>query len=389
MANILLFGHGGSANHGCEAIVRTTAGIIKDKLPDSKLFLCTPKINEDQHYSVDKICILKNVSQNIKNFDFYISYLKYRFTHNFVYLDTYRYNSLVRRLRKERSFALSIGGDNYCYGENKELAYLNNYFNKHGIKTILWGCSVEPSGLDNPNILNDMKNYTYIISRESLTFEAMKSHGLNNVYLYPDPAFLLKKEQIDDHNLIKENTVGINLSPYILKCEGKKGITIKNFVHLIEYILENTSMNVALIPHVVWSHSNDCIPLQLLCNEFKNNQRVSLIGDASASELKGLISKCRFMIAARTHASIAAYSSCVPTLVVGYSVKAKGIAKDIFGTYDRYVLPVQTLSDEKELVESFQWLVCHETEIRTHLIDFMPQYIEKANVDGEILYDML
>ena len=49
-------------------------------------------------------------------------------------------------------------------------------------------------------------------------------------------------------------------------------------------------------------------------------------------------------IGARTHATIAAYSSCVPTLVVGYSIKARGIAKDLFGTDEGYVLPVQALA---------------------------------------------
>ena len=54
-------------------------------------------------------------------------------------------------------------------------------------------------------------------------------------------------------------------------------------------------------------------------------------------------------IGARTHSTIAAYSSGVPTLVVGYSVKAKGIAKDLFGTEENYVLPVQALKEENNL----------------------------------------
>ena len=95
-------------------------------------------------------------------------------------------------------------------------------------------------------------------------------------------------------------------------------------------------------------------------------------------ELKGYIARCRFMIAARTHASIAAYSTCVPTLVVGYSVKAKGIAKDIFGSYENYVLPVQSLSKEDELVNAFNWLYQHEDSIRTHLETMMPEYCERA-----------
>ena len=110
-----------------------------------------------------------------------------------------------------------------------------------------------------------------------------------------------------------------------------------------------------------------------------------MIGDANAEQLKGVISKCRFMVAARTHASIAAYSTCVPTLVVGYSVKAKGIAKDIFGSYEDYVLPVQNLESPNDLTYKFKWLMDHENEIRNHLSAFMPGYIARAWQAGEAL----
>ena len=66
-----------------------------------------------------------------------------------------------------------------------------------------------------------------------------------------------------------------------------------------------------------------------------------MINDKNCMEIKGIISKCRFFIGARTHSTIAAYSTCVPTLAVGYSIKARGIARDIFGTEDNYVVPVQ------------------------------------------------
>jgi polysaccharide pyruvyl transferase WcaK-like protein len=95
-------------------------------------------------------------------------------------------------------------------------------------------------------------------------------------------------------------------------------------------------------------------------------------------ELKYLISRCRFFLGARTHATIAAYSSCVPTLVVGYSVKARGIARDLFGTEDGYVLPVQDLCRAEELTEAFMKLMAHENVIRNHLVAFLPGYIDKA-----------
>jgi polysaccharide pyruvyl transferase WcaK-like protein len=75
-----------------------------------------------------------------------------------------------------------------------------------------------------------------------------------------------------------------------------------------------------------------------------------MVEDCNCRELKHIISRCRFFIGARTHVTIAAYSSCVPTLVLGYSVKSRGIARDLFGTEVGYVLPVQKLTDSYELV---------------------------------------
>ena len=103
-----------------------------------------------------------------------------------------------------------------------------------------------------------------------------------------------------------------------------------------------------------------------------------LLDDYNCMELKGFISKCRLFIGARTHATIAAYSTCVPTLVIGYSVKAKGIAKDIFGTYKNYVLPVQSLKNKDDLINGFDWLKNNEDSIRQHLKNFMPSYREQA-----------
>lgn len=118
------------------------------------------------------------------------------------------------------------------------------------------------------------------------------------------------------------------------------------------------------------------------------NDRIMLIGDHNCMELKGYIARCRFFVGARTHATIAAYSSCVPTLVLGYSVKSRGIARDLFGNEENYVLPVQSLQEPDELTKHFRWLVGHEKEIKDHLEKIMPEYISKA-YSGKMALDKL
>ena len=93
-------------------------------------------------------------------------------------------------------------------------------------------------------------------------------------------------------------------------------------------------------------------------------------------------------IGARTHSTIAAYSSCVPTLVVGYSVKAKGIAEDLFGTTENYVIPTQELRTEDQLTKGMQWIIDNKDEIKTHLEEIMPEYKNQVYKVRDILEEM-
>ena len=121
--------------------------------------------------------------------------------------------------------------------------------------------------------------------------------------------------------------------------------------------------------------------------KFEDTGRVVLIEDCNCMELKGFISRCRFFIGARTHATIAAYSTCVPTLVLGYSIKSRGIAKDLFGTFENYVIGVEELVEEDCLKQAFQWIMNNEMEIKNRLNDFIPGYVEKVFKLENILQD--
>jgi polysaccharide pyruvyl transferase WcaK-like protein len=125
--------------------------------------------------------------------------------------------------------------------------------------------------------------------------------------------------------------------------EKESGKTVKCYSDLVKKILDTTDFNIALVSHVICKTSNDTDAAKKLVSLVGESDRIKIFDRGNAEELKGVISKCRFFVAARTHASIAAYSQRIPTLVVGYSVKSKGIAKDIFGTYEGYVIPVQSL----------------------------------------------
>lgn len=374
MSKVVLYSHGGSGNHGCEAITRGTYRLLKGKIDE----LYSYKKDEDIKYELNKLLEIKDHIKKYSHFSLkrIKASLLIRLFQNEEYAEGITYDALFKNVSRG-DIAISIGGDNYCYDSFGEYTLCNKYLTKKGIKTILWGCSIEPFKI-NENMKKDLINYDCIVTRESLTFDEVRKIN-KNTYLFPDPAFQLDKIDLPlPKYFIENNTVGINVSPLIMSCETNVGITKENYIHLIDYILKETDMNIALIPHVVWENNDDRKPLKELYDLFKDSNRICLIEDHNCMELKGYISRCRFFVGARTHATIAAYSTCVPTLVVGYSIKAKGIAKDIFDTYDNYVLPVQSLKEKDDLVKSFQWLVNHETEIKKHLDNFMPEYKAKA-----------
>lgn len=374
MKKVILYSHGGSKNHGCEAIVRSTVKIInKDDIT-----LYSLNKEEDLLYGINNIVNVKNAKSRLRKYNpkNIVASLKIRILKDSNYSEKLPYSQMFKE-NKNNAIAISIGGDNYCYSDNELYGILNKEFNKNNVKTVLWGCSVEPDIIKG-KIAEDLSRYSLITARETISYEALKKVN-NNTKLYPDPAFQLDKVDLPlPKGFDPINTIGINLSPLIMKCESKDGATINNYKSLIEYIIKKTDMKIALIPHVVWDHNNDKKPLKELFEMFKDTGRVIIIDDYNCMELKGFISRCRIFIGARTHATIAAYSTCIPTLVIGYSVKAKGIAKDIFGTYENYVLPVQSLQNKDDLINAFKWIMDNEDNIKKHLIDFMPSYINKS-----------
>lgn len=373
----VLYTHGGSKNHGCEAIVRSTIKILQQK----ECVLLSYNEKEDIAYGLDKIIEVRSElnKPSRKSLDFIYAYFMQKVLKKYEYINALYHKQALTNMNCD-DIAFFIGGDNYCYSNVKDYLLINKMLRKKVKRTVLWGTSIEPEILNDKSVWDDINNYNLITVRESLSYEGLKKAGIKTkIVLLPDPAFQLDRIELPlPDNFLEGKTVGINVSPLIMGCETKEGITKSNYIDLIEYILEKTDMNIALIPHVVWKNNDDRKPLLELFELFKDSNRICIIDDNDCMKLKGYISRCRFFVGARTHATIAAYSSMVPTLVVGYSIKAKGIAKDLFGTYENYVLPVQSLENPDDLTNSFKWLQINEKKIRERLQNVIPSYVTEA-----------
>ena len=372
--NIVLYGNGSAGNHGCEAIHRGTMALLGR---EHNYIIQSPLPEEDLRYALGELAQIRPaVSAVKKDLRFLWAYLKLKTTGVYTDMDGQGYRSGIRQAARDAKIALSVGGDNYCYPGTEIYGWLNREYHRAGMKTVLWGCSVEPDRV--PEIAEDLARYDLIVARESISFGAL-SRVNHNTVLAPDPAFFMEPKVCAlDPRMEEGNVIGINISPMIVSNEGKAGMAYENYKNLIAYILEHTDSYIALIPHVVWATNDDRTVLNRLYEEFGRDERLILVEDHSAPELKYIISKCRMFVGARTHATIAAYSSSVPTLVVGYSVKARGIARDLFGTEEGYVLPVQGLSDPGELTNAFARLFAREEADRAHLKQMLPGYLERS-----------
>lgn len=379
----VLFMHNGSGNHGCEALVRTTSKLLGGP---KDVILWSGSLAEDKKYGSATCLERITVAEELKKYS--LPWLEATIRRRLLKQSDANMKVFLRELFRGR-LAVSIGGDNYCYPWSaKEMARYNREIRRHGGKTVLWGCSIDPEAVT-PEVREDLADYDLITAREVITYELLKEINPNTIKV-ADPAFLLEREDLPlPENFIEGNTVGINVSPLIMKYGTEGNLILKNYENMIRFILVETDMNVALIPHVVWECNDDREPLRFLYEKFKETGRAVLIEDANCCELKGFIARCRFFVGARTHATIAAYSTLVPTLVVGYSVKSRGIARDLFGAEEHFVLPVQGLTGEDELAVEFRWLLEHEEQIRRRLERVIPQYKEQVRTGLSALNRLL
>lgn len=382
---INLYSNGDCLNHGCEAIYLSLAKILNkfDITAYSEFYDDDIKIIKDKVQFKNVFEIKNSIVETI------IFKIKYKlFKNDRIYFD-YKYKPFYKNLKENHQLFLSVGGDNYCYNYNVWLESLNNYIKKKGNKIILAGCSIEKDSIDE-RLFNTLQSFSYIIARESITYQNLIENGLKNTLLIPDPAFVLDTEDIEtEGSFFDKDIIGINVSPLIMKEAINEKVVFKNIYRLIDYILYNTDNNIMLIPHVTIEGNNDYEILKTIFDYYKGNSRIKLIFSDRATELKGYITKCKIFIACRTHASIAAYSNCIPTLVIGYSVKSEGIAKDIFGIADQYVIPVKSIISQDVLFNAYKFIDKNYETIKNHLKSFMPDYISKCYDYKNIIEDLV
>lgn len=381
--------HLNGGNRGCEGIAKGTS-LILNKEPSNLIGLCTD-VNLDKRLAIDKYIQLQaakypSLPSRLFWFHFYRHLVNQSKWSDFVY--HYFYDDFLNQIQPD-DIMLSTGGDMLCYEEN-QVIYTNNLLHSRGIKTGLWGCSMGPENLTKKKE-ESLRNFSFLYARESLTYDFFKDLGLNNVFCSPDPAFVLQPEEVNLPDVFSNNEViGLNISNYVLgdyELEKEFGQQVKK---LIDFLLAETNLHICLIPHVLWRDQDDRIVANKIRALYSNTERFSVLDSDAMNycQIRYVISKCKYFIGARTHAVISAYSTCVPTIALGYSIKSKGIAKDIGIPQELVVNSKQPLSHDS-LLQAFMYLLDNEKSVRNHMQVVMPEYCKKPYQALEIIKNII
>lgn len=386
----------GSGNRGCEAIARGTSEILS--LDKGKTFLYDFNDKEmalDLKLGLDSIGELKYYASStfysLAERAFHKAMNKVGIT-NFR-SNIYPYSTLIKELEPD-DLILLTGGDLYCYEYHlrKNTQFVMSLKKQKKGKIVLWGATIEPSLLNQESV-EGLKALDKITVRESLSYEALINLGINkNVEQYSDPAFVLKPLEVElPESFMKSGVVGINVSNLVNGGFELNTEFSRNLIRLIEYILKFTDMQIMFIPHVTWKGQDDRIISNAIAKMFEESKRVHVLKmDAmSYQEIRYVISKCKFFLGGRTHSMISAYSTCVPSIALGYSIKSKGIARDL-SLPEELVINCKKLTSDTDLLRAFEFLVENESEVRNTLSNRMGEYIQSSyaakNALNGILY---
>lgn len=380
-------------NRGCEAIVRSTVALLRAQFGDVQILVPSVDMERDKAQWPDA------AQQGVRFVRAYVPRVAGPWVHlqrlPLPFLKRARWPfpmpDWLRQQLSEVDAVLAIGGDNYSldYRIPSPVMGLDRFAMDLGKPVILWGASVgpfdrEPSFV--PAVKDHLARMNFVAVRESVSYQYLTEKlGLGNVVQMADPAFMLGRETIDYGKFWPEcpnGVLGVNISSLIERYKRPEQDLRAEVAEFIRRAVTRHGLGVLLVPHV---H-----PLQ---GEHPGGdgtymadlqERLGDLGDCvqmmphslNAAQIKYVISQLRFFIGARTHATIAALSSGVPTVSIAYSVKARGINRDLFGN-EQAVLPTPELSADT-LERSLDWLMREERALQATLAQRIPQLQDEA-----------
>lgn len=274
---------------------------------------------------------------------------------------------------------------------------------RRGVPVVLWAASVGSFAampVLERRMTQHLRRYAVLNTRESHSQAYLQRLGLRQSVMTADPAFLMRPEALDLAPLLPPpapgGMLGLNFSPVMARARARSGglaALEADLVAFMRRVVNERGMSLLLVPHVdqvsgMQGHSDTAYMQSMLDRAGDLAARVQLLPHTlNAAQLKTALAACRCFIGARTHATIGALSSGVPTLSIAYSVKAKGINEDLFG-HLRFVVETPTVS-LATLDEGLQRLLDEEASIRSLLAQRIPLWRQKAMRTADLVQEAL
>lgn len=211
-------------------------------------------------------------------------------------------------------------------------------------------------------------NYIFnrILAREKESEKQMKVKAKikKDIPVFPDLANMMSYNK----PLKIEELVGISISHQIIKQWNSTEKYIDCIKNLIEHIRQTYNYEILLIPNE-FTQNNDYHDIHVandIFNSLDNKEKISIIeaDKMTSTQLKNEIAKCEVVVASRYHSCVAALSSGVPTLVIGW--------------HHKYIELLEHYGQEK-------WILSNENCTSEKLIKMFDEFWENKDKEKEVI----
>lgn len=407
MKRFYLSGQNNFGNRGCEALVRSTLELLKAEFGDVEVLVPSYRPDLDSRQWPDAE---KNGCRFVRAMP-YPTELKFwgrarRILPFIKYLSLPHYD-LPKDIESDIASCdalLVIGGDNITldYGIESLIWHVRfaQYAQRMGKKMMVWGASIGPFAAEpviEKFVADFLRRADCVTVRETISQKYLADIGVQkNVSLVADGAFVMTPQRVDTATFwpagAEQGVLGFNISPLIQKFRPageRRKVLQQEVAEFIKGTLESSPTSILLLPHVdpldgVAENSDTHYMREILSMTGSFDGRIRLAPDnLNAAQLKFVLSQCTYFIGARTHATIGAMSCLVPTVSIAYSIKAKGLNRDLLGNED---LVLETpLVNSASLTKYYRYLIDNKVQIASLLAQRIPEWRIKACISSKQL----
>lgn len=404
-----LAGHQEFGNRGCEALVRSVMTIVGERFPGATFVIPSIDVHRDSAQwpelarSGGQFAEVIPVPGGVKWWNRVATRLP---AVRGWWEPTCELSGAVAAELDQCDAVLMTGGDvislDYGPGSLFRWSTVMDAARRRGLPTMLFAASIGPFDKDpvvERFMVNHLRLYSAITVRETSSMAYLKSLGIESAVMVADPAFRLEPQVVDlepPYGRSAEGVLAFNVSPLVeaswTRANPGRDL-VAECVAFIERVVSETRLSVALLPHVdpldgSVENSDSAFLERVFAAAKVPANRLGLVRRGlNAAQIKHVIGASRFLIAARTHATIAGWSQHVPTASIAYSIKARGLNKDLFDSLD-YVIETPKVSRDT-LWASLDRLRQRESALHELLAQRIPQWKRNADLNAEVLQGIL